>query len=171
MRRHITAADTRALLDRIRREVPGIHIRTTMMVGFPGEDEAAFGRLLDFVKEQRFERLGAFAYCEEEDTFAAKNLDDNIPDEVKQQRLQKLMDVQEEIAAEVASSEIGKTLRVIIDEYDPDMERWIGRSEFDSPEVDCNVFVESDNELEIGCIYDTEITDSEGFDLYGRVRL
>lgn len=171
MRRHITAADTRALLDRTRQEVPGIHIRTTLMVGFPGEDEAAFERLLDFVKEQRFERLGAFAYCEEEDTFAAKNFDDIIPEEVKQERLQKLMDVQEEIAAEVASSEIGKTLRVIIDEYDPDMERWIGRSEFDSPEVDCNVFVESEKELEIGCIYDTEITDSEGFDLYGRVRL
>jgi len=167
MRRHITGVQTRALLERIRREVPGIHIRTTMMVGFPGEDEAAFDRLVDFVREQRFERLGAFAYCEEEDTFAAKNFEDNIPEQVKQRRLEKLMTVQEEIAAEVAESEIGKTLRVIIDEYDPDMQRWIGRSEFDSPEVDCNVFVAADKELEIGQIYNVVVTDSEGFDLYG----
>ncbi len=169
MRRHIDADGTRALLERIRREVPGIHIRTTMMVGFPGEDDAAFDRLLDFVKEQRFERLGAFAYCEEDDTFAAKNFEDNIPDEVKQARLEKLMAVQEEIAAEVAASEIGKTLRVIIDEYDPDMQQWIGRSEYDSPEVDCNVFVEADEELETGKIYNVKITDSDGFDLYGSI--
>ena len=169
MRRHIDADGTRALLERIRREVPGIHIRTTMMVGFPGEDDAAFDRLLDFVKEQRFERLGAFAYCEEDDTFAAKNFEDNIPDEVKQARLEKLMAVQEEIASEVAASEVGKTLRVIIDEYDPDMQRWIGRSEYDSPEVDCNVFVEADEELETGKIYNVKITDSDGFDLYGSI--
>ena len=140
-----------------------------MMVGFPGEDDAAFDRLLDFVKEQRFERLGAFAYCEEDDTFAAKNFEDNIPDEVKQARLEKLMAVQEEIASEVAASEVGKTLRVIIDEYDPDMQRWIGRSEYDSPEVDCNVFVEADEELETGKIYNVKITDSDGFDLYGSI--
>lgn len=167
MRRHITGEQTRKLLDRIRREVPGIHIRTTMMVGFPGEDDAAFERLLDFVREQRFERLGAFAYCEEDDTFAAKNFEDNIPEQVKQQRLEKLMSVQEEIAAEVAQSEVGKTLRVIIDEYDSNMERWIGRSEFDSPEVDCNVFVAADKGLEIGQIYNVVVTGSEGFDLYG----
>ena len=171
MRRHITSAQTRELLDRIRREVPDIHIRTTMMVGFPGEDDAAFGRLIDFVKEQRFERLGAFAYCEEDDTFAAKNLDDNIPEETKQARLEQLMAVQEEIAAEIAAAEIGKTLRVIIDEYDSDIQRWIGRSEYDSPEVDCNVFVASQTELEIGHIYDVLITDSDGFDLYGNAGL
>lgn len=169
MQRHINGEQTRTLLERIRREVPGIHIRTTMMVGFPGEDDAAFERLLDFVREQRFERLGAFAYCEEEDTFAARNLEDNIPEQVKQRRLEKLMAVQEEIAAEVADSEIGKTLRVIIDEYDPDMKSWIGRSEFDSPEVDCNVFVAADRELETGQIYNVLITDSEGFDLYGSI--
>lgn len=171
MRRHITAEETRRLLERIRREVPGIHIRTTMMVGFPGEDDAAFERLVDFVKEQRFERLGAFAYCEEDDTYAARNYDDSIPDEVKQARLERLMSVQEEIATEVAASEVGKTLRVIIDEYDDNMGRWIGRTEFDSPEVDCNVFVESDSELAPGDIRNVTITDSEGFDLYGTVRL
>ena len=169
MRRHITADETRRLLERIRREVPGIHIRTTMMVGFPGENDSAFNRLIEFVKEQRFERLGAFAYCEEEDTFAAKNFEDAIPDEVKQSRLEQLMAVQEEIATEVAASEIGKTLRVIIDEFDDNMQCWIGRTEFDSPEVDCNVFVSSENELEVGAIYDVEITGSEGFDLYGTV--
>ena len=171
MRRHITAEETRRLLERIRREVPGIHIRTTMMVGFPGEDDAAFERLVDFVKEQRFERLGAFAYCEEDDTYAARNYDDSIPDEVKQARLERLMSVQEEIATEVAASKVGKTLRVIIDEYDDNMGRWIGRTEFDSPEVDCNVFVESDSELAPGDIRNVTITDSEGFDLYGTVRL
>lgn len=169
MQRHITGEQTRELIERIRREVPGIHIRTTMMVGFPGEDEAAFERLLDFMREQHFERLGAFAYCEEEDTFAAKNFEDSIPDQIKQRRLEKLMAVQEEIAAEIADSEIGKTLRVIIDEYDPDMNRWVGRSEFDSPEVDCNVFVAADRKLESGQIYDVTITDSEGFDLYGTI--
>ena len=171
MRRHITAEETRRLLERIRREVPGIHIRTTMMVGFPGEDDAAFERLVDFVKEQRFERLGAFAYCEEDDTYAARNYDDSIPDEVKQARLERLMSVQEEIATEVAASKVGKTLRVIIDEFDDNMGRWIGRTEFDSPEVDCNVFVESDSELAPGDIRNVTITDSEGFDLYGTVRL
>lgn len=169
IRRHITADETRRLLERIRREVPGIHIRTTMMVGFPGEDDSAFNLLIEFVKEQRFERLGAFAYCEEEDTFAAKNFEDAIPDEVKQSRLEQLMAVQEEIATEVAASEIGKTLRVIIDEFDDNMQCWIGRTEFDSPEVDCNVLVSSENELEVGAIYDVEITGSEGFDLYGTV--
>ncbi len=139
------------------------------MVGFPGEDDSAFNRLIEFIKEQRFERLGAFAYCEEEDTFAAKNFEDAIPDEVKQSRLEQLMAVQEEIATEVAASEIGKTLRVIIDEFDDNMQCWIGRTEFDSPEVDCNVFVSSENELEVGAIYDVEITGSEGFDLYGTV--
>lgn len=167
MRRRITAAETRELLARIRREVPGIHIRTTMMVGFPGEDDAAFERLMDFVAEQRFERLGAFAYCEEEDTFAARHFSDDIPDEVKQSRLEKLMSLQEGIAEEVAASHVGDFMRVIIDEYDTNTSMWIGRSEYDSPEVDCNVYVSSDKELEIGEIYLVYITKSEGFDLYG----
>lgn len=167
MRRHISAAETRELLDRIRREVPGIHIRTTMMVGFPGETEEAFERLLDFVREQRFERLGAFAYCEEEGTYAAEHLADSIPDEVKQERLGRLMKVQEDIAAEVAQAKIGSTLRVIIDSYDESRDAYEGRTEFDSPEVDGTVYVHSTRPLEIGRIYDVRITDSEFFDLEG----
>lgn len=168
MQRHIDGAATRKLLARIRREVPGIHIRTTMMVGFPGEDDAAFERLLEFVAEQRFERLGAFAYCEEEGTFGARNYVDDIPEEVKQARLDRLMAIQQDIAFEVAEEKVGSTLRVIIDEFDG--ERFVGRTEYDSPEVDCNVFIESDEDLEIGKIYDVDIYAAEGFDLLGSVK-
>ena len=169
MRRHINAEQTRELLARIRREVPGIHIRTTMMVGFPGETDEAFERLLEFVKEQRFERLGAFAYCEEEGTFAADHMPDEIPDDLKQKRLDRLMTLQEGIAAEIAEEKIGKTLRVIIDSYDESRGVYEGRTEYDSPEVDPCVYVSSDEPLEIGNIYNVEITGSEFFDLEGRV--
>ena len=168
MRRHIDASATRELLARIRREVPGIHIRTTLMVGFPGEDNEAFEHLLEFVKEQRFERMGAFAYCEEEGTYAARNLPDSIPQEVKQSRLDRLMEVQQEIAFDTASEKVGKTLRVIIDEFDG--EQYIGRTEYDSPEVDTLVYLPSDKQLNIGHLYDVEITASEGFDLIGKVK-
>lgn len=167
MRRHIDGKSTRELLARIKAEVPGIHIRTTMMVGFPGEDDAAFERLLDFVAEQRFERMGAFAYCEEEGTYAAEHLPDSVSEEVKQQRLDRLMALQQDIAFEHAESKVGKTLRVIIDEYDG--QRYIGRTEFDSPEVDCCVFIEPAGVLNIGDIYDVEIYAAEGFDLLGRI--
>ncbi len=167
MRRHIDADATRSLLARIRHEVPGIHIRTTMMVGFPGEDDEAFNHLVEFVEEQRFERLGAFAYCEEEGTFAANNLPDIVPEDVKKQRLDRLMEVQQDIAFDTASAKIGSTLRVIIDEYDG--ERYIGRTEYDSPEVDCCVFIDSSRPLTTGNIYNIEITDAEGFDLIGHV--
>lgn len=167
MRRHIDSKATRELLARIRKEVPGIHIRTTMMVGFPGEDEAAFERLMEFVAEQRFERLGAFAYCEEEGTFAAANLPDSISEEVKQERLDRLMALQQEIAFEHAASKIGQRLKVIIDDFDG--ERYIGRTEYDSPEVDCCVFVDGDASVSIGDICEVEIYDSEGFDLIGKV--
>lgn len=167
MRRHIDADATRALLARIRHEVPGIHIRTTMMVGFPGEDDEAFNRLVEFVEEQRFERLGAFAYCEEEGTFAANNLPDIVPEDVKKQRLDRLMEIQQDIAFDTAAAKIGSTLRVIIDEYDG--ERYIGRTEYDSPEVDCCVFIDSSRPLTKGNIYNVEITDAEGFDLIGHV--
>lgn len=166
MRRHITAEETRRLLERIRREVPGIHIRTTMMVGFPGETEDAFENLLDFVREQRFERLGAFAYCEEDDTYAAKHYSDVIPQVEKDRRVERLMAVQEEIAARTAAEKVGCTLRVIIDEAHPD--HYIGRTEFDSPEVDCVVIVNSEIPLETGHIYPVEITASDGFDLVGK---
>lgn len=167
MRRHIDADATRALLARIRHEVPGIHIRTTMMVGFPGEDDEAFNRLVEFVEEQRFERLGAFAYCEEEGTFAANNLPDIVPEDVKKQRLDRLMEIQQDIAFDTAAAKIGSTLRVIIDEFDG--ERYIGRTEYDSPEVDCCVFIDSSRPLTTGNIYNVEITDAEGFDLIGHV--
>lgn len=166
MLRHIDSRQTEALLNRIRAEVPGIHIRTTMMVGFPGEDEAAFERLLDFVRRQRFERLGAFAYCEEEDTYSARNYSDDISQDVKDARLERLMAVQQDISREIAEAKRGQTLRVIIDERDGD--QWIGRTEFDSPEVDGNVYVSSDRPLEIGRIYNILITDSDDFDLWGQ---
>lgn len=168
MRRHIDAEGTRQLLARIRREVPGIHIRTTLMVGFPGETEEAFERLAEFVKEQRFERMGAFAYCEEEGTFAARNFADEIPQEVKQRRLDTIMQLQQDIAFDTAHEKIGKTLRVIIDEFNG--ENYVGRTEFDSPEVDCVVIVDNEPDIEIGAIYQVDIYDSEGFDLIGRIR-
>lgn len=166
MRRHITADETRHLLARIRETVPGIAIRTTLMVGFPGEDDAAFENLMGFVREQRFERMGAFAYCEEDDTYAARNFADDIPQEVKDKRLSRLMDLQQEIAFETAASMVGKTMRVIIDEQDADG-RYIGRTEYDSPDVDCNVYLPDSPALEIGKIYNVEITGSDAFDLLG----
>lgn len=166
MRRHIDAAATRALLDEIRRRVPGIHIRTTMMVGFPGEDEAAFERLKDFIREQRFERMGAFAYCEEDDTYAARHLTDDIPAEVKQQRLDELMAIQQDIAFEIAESKVGTDMTVIVDACEGD--RLVCRSEFDSPEVDCCVFVGGDESAAVGDIINVHITGAEGFDLVGK---
>lgn len=167
MRRHINADETRKLLRRIRAEVPDIHIRTTLMVGFPGEDDAAFGRLLDFVAEQRFERMGAFAYCQEDDTYAAAHFADSIPEEVKQERLDRLMELQHSIAEEHAASKIGQVLRVIVDEKEDDG-HYTGRTEYDSPEVDCNVFITSAKPLETGGIYNVEITGSEEYDLTGK---
>lgn len=168
MRRHINAEDTRRLLERIRREVPGIFIRTTMMVGFPGETDEAFSRLLDFVKEQRFERLGAFAYCEEEGTYGAEHLKDDIDEEVKQSRLDELMAVQQRIAREIAEGFIGTVQKVIVDEKSEDG-HYIGRTQYDSPEVDPCVFISSDEDLQIGEIYNVEITGAEEFDLWGRI--
>lgn len=167
MQRHLTAEETRRLLAKIREEVPGIHIRTTMMVGFPGETDEAFERLLEFVAEQRFERLGAFAYCEEEGTYGARHYTDDIPDEVKQRRLDRLMALQQEIAFEVAEAKVGSVQRVIIDEETDS--HYVGRTEFDSPEVDCCVFIDKDKTLEIGKIYSCRITGTEEFDLYGTV--
>lgn len=166
MRRHITGAETRAFLERLRREVPGIHIRTTLMVGFPGEGDEEFDELLEFVAEQRFERMGAFAYCEEEDTYGAKHFRDEIPDEVKQARLDRLMELQREIADEISRSKIGSRQRVIIDCETEDF--YVGRTEFDSPEVDPEVLVEKTRKLATGQIVDVEITGADTFELYGR---
>lgn len=165
MRRHITAEETRALLAEIRRRVPGIHIRTTLMVGFPGEEEKDFEELMDFVREQRFERMGAFAYCEEEGTFGADNYTDDIPEEVKQDRLNRLMALQEEISLEIQQQKKRSVLDVIIDSEEE--EYYVGRTEFDSPEVDPEVLVKKIRHIDIGEIIPVKITDSLPFELIG----
>lgn len=167
MRRHITGAQTRELLAEIRRRVPGIHIRTTLMTGFPGEGEKEFEELKAFVKEQRFERMGAFAYCEEEDTYGAKHFDDDIPEEVKQQRLSEIMDIQTEIATEINESKIGSTMRVIIDREED--EYYVGRTEYDSPEVDQEVLIKKSRKLDKGEFYDVRITEAQYFDLIAEI--
>jgi ribosomal protein S12 methylthiotransferase len=167
MRRNTTKAETMALIDRMRREVPGIHIRTTLMVGFPGETDEDFQELVDFVKWARFERMGAFAYSEEDGTYSADHYEDDVPEDVKQRRLDKLMRVQQNISAEIEAEKVGQTLPVIIDRTEGDY--YIGRTEFCSPEVDPEVLIRQDVKLEIGKIYQVKITDSEEFDLYGEV--
>ncbi len=165
MRRHISADETRRLLAEIRRRVPGIHIRTTLMVGFPGEEEADFEELMDFVREQRFERMGAFAYCEEEGTFAANNLPDLIPEDVKQERLSRLMALQEVISLEIQQEKKGKEMDVIIDSEEEDY--YVGRTEFDSPEVDPEVLVKKTRDLNTGDIVKVRITETLPFELIG----
>ena len=168
MQRHITKAETIELIKRIRKEVPGIHIRTTLMVGFPGEGEEEFRDLVDFVKEMRFERMGAFAYSEEEGTFAAKHFDDIIPEDVKADRLDEIMEIQEEISDEIQSKKVGNVYEVIIDSVDEMY--YSGRTEWDSPEVDPEVLIPVENgKLEIGNFYQVEITDATPFELFGKV--
>ena len=167
MRRNTTKQETMELIERLRCEVPGIHIRTTLMVGFPGETEEDFKELIDFVKWARFERMGAFAYSEEDGTYSAEHYEDDIPQDVKQRRLDKLMRVQQNISAEIEAQKVGQTLPVIIDRIEGDY--YIGRTEFCSPEVDPEVLIYKDVKLEIGEIYQVRITDSEEFDLYGVV--
>lgn len=165
MRRHITRDEQKKLLKTIRERVPGIKLRTTLMVGFPGESDEDFQELLDFVKEQRFDRMGAFAYSEEEDTYAARNLEDNVPDEVKQLRLDTLMSVQEEISEELNRDLMGKRLRLTVDEIDGD--RMICRSEWDSPEVDLTFLVEGDL-AQPGDFIEAEVTQTDAFDIMAR---
>ncbi len=167
MQRHITKEQTLELIEEIRREVPGIHLRTTLMVGYPDESEEEFQELADFVKTARFERMGAFAYCKEEGTPAELLLEDNIDEEVKQARLDEIMRLQENISAEIAAEKTGQNLRVIIDREDGDY--YIGRTEYDSPEVDGEVLIKkSEASLEIGRFYNIHITDTDEFDLYGK---
>lgn len=168
MRRHVTKQETLELIFRLREEVPGIHLRTTLLVGHPGETEEDFEQLMDFVREAKFERMGAFPYSEEEGTFSGDNYEDDIPEDVKQSRVDKLMAVQQEVSLEVNRSKIGQVLKVVIDREEADY--FIGRTEFDSPEVDPEVLVEKSLALEIGQFYDVEITGAEEFDLYGVVR-
>ena len=163
MRRHITRQETLDLLARMRREVPGIHIRTTLMVGFPGEGEKEFDQLMQFVREARFERMGAFAYSEEAGTYAAQHLEDTIPDEVKHERLNQLMALQEEISLEIQGQKVWQTLRVIIDREDEDY--YIGRTQWDSPEVDPEVLIAKTRPLTIGNFYDVTITQALPFEL------
>lgn len=167
MQRHITKQQTLELIRLIRSEVPGIAIRTTLMVGFPGETEQDFEELLNFTREARFDRMGAFAYSEEEGTYAAMHYNDDVPEEVKEKRLDTLMLLQEQIAEELSAEKVGKTLRVIVDRHEGDY--YIGRTEFDSPDVDCEVLISTTDKLEIGNFYNVRITNNEEFDLYGQI--
>ena len=164
MQRHVTKAETYELVKRIREEVPGIHLRTTLMVGFPGETDEDFEELLDFTRWARFERMGAFAYSEEDGTYAAKHYKDDVPQEVKKARLDRLMRVQQNISAEIEGAKVGQQLRVIIDRQEGDW--WVGRSEFCSPEVDPEVLIPISEPLTVGEFYDVKVTDAEEFDLY-----
>ena len=166
MRRNFTSAQTYELIDKIRSEVPGIHLRTTMLVGHPEETEQDFEELKEFVRWARFERLGAFAYSHEEGTYAHKNYTDNIPDEIKQQRLGELMDIQQRIAAEINAAKTGSILKVIIDRKEGDY--FIGRTEFDSPEVDPEVMIPADTKgVRVGEFYQATIVDATDFELFG----
>ena len=169
MKRHVTKEETYELIRRMRREVPGIHIRTTLMVGFPGETEEDFEELIAFTKWARFERMGAFAYSEEEGTYSAEHYQDDVPGEVKQRRLDKLMRVQQNISAELEAQKIGQRLRVIIDRIEGDW--YIGRTEFCSPEVDPEVLIPAQEDLHIGEFYEVRITDAEEFDLYATTKI
>ena len=166
MRRHISRQETLDLLSRLRREVPGIHIRTTLMVGFPGEGEEEFKELMDFVREARFERMGAFAYSEENGTWAAEHLSDDTPQEVKQERLQQLMALQESISLDIQEQKVGKTLRVLVDREEDDY--YIGRTEWDSPEVDPEVLIIKEQPLAIGEVTDVRITEALPFELVAK---
>ena len=167
MRRNITKAETYELLERMRREVPGIHLRTTLMVGHPGETEQDFEELIRFVKDIRFERMGAFAYSHEEGTYAYQHYKDEIPQEVKQDRLDYLMRVQEGISADVNASKVGQTFRVIVDREEEDF--YVGRTQYDSPEVDPEILISKDTPLSPGSFYLVKVIDAQAFDLYGKV--
>ena len=167
MRRNITKAETYELLERMRREVPGIHLRTTLMVGHPGETEQDFEELIRFVKDIRFERMGAFAYSHEECTYAYQHYKDEIPQEVKQDRLDYLMRVQEGISADVNASKVGQTFRVIVDREEEDF--YVGRTQYDSPEVDPEILISKDTPLSPGSFYQVKVIDAQAFDLYGKV--
>ena len=169
MRRNISKEETIELLRTIRREVPGIYLRTTLMVGFPGETDEEFEELVQFVKDMRFERMGAFAYSEEEGTYAAEQYEDDIEDDVKQARLDRLMRIQQLIAEEVSAASIGQTMEVVIDREEGNY--YVGRTQYDSPEVDPEVLLlKEENDVEIAQHYSVEITSADEFDLYGTVK-
>ena len=168
MRRNVSKSETYDLIEKFRREVPGIHLRTTLMVGFPGETEEDFEELKEFVQKARFDRMGAFAYSEEEGTYAAENYEDSIPQEVKQARLDKLMAIQQEISAELSHNKIGQEFKVVIDRKEG--EYYIGRTQFDSPEVDPEVLIKAEGKrLFSGRFYQVRITNADDFDLFGEI--
>ncbi|MDY6098279.1 MAG: 30S ribosomal protein S12 methylthiotransferase RimO [Bacteroidaceae bacterium] len=169
MHRHINREQTYDFITELRRQVPGIHLRTTLMVGHPGETEEGFNQLIEFVKWARFERMGAFAYSEEEGTYSAEHYTDDIPEEVKQVRLSKLMRVQQAISTDVQQQKVGQRMRVIVDRLEGDY--FVGRTEFDSPEVDPEVLIayDEDHPLQVGTFYEVHIDSSDEFDLYGHV--
>lgn len=167
MRRNVTSQDTYELLSAIRSEVPGIHLRTTLMVGFPGETDKDFEMLVDFVRSQRFERMGAFAYCEVDGTWSAKHLKDDVDASVKQERLSYLMQVQQGISYEIAQKKVGQTFKTVIDRREANY--YIGRTEFDSPDIDPEVLIPANRRLVCGHYYQVRIDSAEAFDLYGTV--
>ena len=169
MRRHITRAEQDALIRKIREKVPGICLRTTLLVGHPGETEEDFEELKEWVKEMRFDRMGCFAYSDEEGTYANKHYKDDIPQEVKEKRVEELMAIQQTISGELMQGFVGKTEKVVVDRKEG--EYWIGRTQFDSPEVDCEVLIENigNRSLKIGDFYDVKIIKAEEFDLYGEI--
>lgn len=167
MRRGITKAETYELIDHIRREVPGIHIRTTLLVGHPGETDEDFEELKTFVQDVKFERMGAFTYSNEEGTYAYEKYDDNLSEEIKQERLNEIMALQQKVSSVVGTSKIGKKLKVIIDRAEDDY--YIGRTEFDSPEVDPEVLIPINTpNVKVGDYYHAEIIDANDFDLFGK---
>lgn len=165
MRRHVTKQETLNLIKKMREEVPNLCIRTTLLVGFPGETEEDFKELYNFVRDTRFDRMGVFAYSEEEGTFAALHYEDDISEEVKQERVDKLMELQMEISTELNAEKVGKTYKTIVDRQEGEF--FIGRTEFDSPEVDCEVLIPVTEGLTIGKFYNVDIVDSDEYDLYG----
>jgi len=168
MQRHVTKVETIRLIENLRKEIPNIHLRTTFMVGFPGETEENFQELKDFIMQVKFDRMGAFAYSEEEGTFAEQHYKDDIPHEIKQQRLKELMLIQQKISSELNRKKINKIFKVIIDRIEG--EYYIGRTEFDSPEVDPEVLIKTnDQNLKIGNFYNIKIEQTDDFDLYGKV--
>ena len=169
MKRNVTKQETYELVEKLRQEVPGIHLRTTLMVGFPGETDEDFAELLAFTKWARFERMGAFAYSEEEGTYSEQHYEDDVPEEVKQQRLDKLMRIQQNISAELEAQKVGTTQQVIIDRKEGDW--FIGRTEYCSPEVDPEVLIPASEQLTVGDFYMALITDSEEFDLYATTKI
>lgn len=168
MRRGIDKKETYALIDKLKKEVPGIALRTTLLVGHPGETAAEFEELKEFVKEVKFDRLGVFPYSEEENTYAAINFDDSVPEETKQERVEEIMRIQAEIALQKNVQRIGKKMRVLVDRHEGDF--YVARSEFDSPEVDQEVLIDSSScSLKVGEFYEVKITDAEEFDLFAEL--